>query len=110
MKTVMAASLEERVFTVLLFFTLAESSYTIVQFDTGLLLYPILITSIIMMVALISYRGEKVTEVLFHTVPIIGKTENAEQKEEFKKRMEENTQIRDFDGFSNRGSDVEDID
>jgi Kef-type K+ transport system membrane component KefB len=91
--------------TVLLFFTLAESSNQIEQFDAGLLLYPILITSIIMMVALIVYRGEKVTDVLFHTVPILGKTNDPEKLEEFKKRMEQNTQRQDFDGFSNRDDD-----
>lgn len=94
--------------TVLLFFTLAESSSQIEQFDAGLLLYPILITSIIMMVALISYRGEKVTDVLFHTVPILGKTNDPDQKEEFKKRMEQNTQRQDFDGFSHRGDNTDD--
>ncbi|PWL32864.1 MAG: sodium:proton exchanger [Fluviicola sp. XM-24bin1] len=93
--------------TVLLFFTLAESSSQIEQFDAGLLLYPILITSIIMMVALISYRGEKVTDVLFHTVPILGKTNDPDQKEEFKKRMEQNTQRQDFDGFSHRGDNTD---
>ncbi|XOV66008.1 MAG: cation:proton antiporter [Fluviicola sp.] len=93
--------------TVLLFFTLAESSNQIEQFDAGLLLYPILITSIIMMVALILYRGEKVTDVLFHTVPILGKTNDPEQLEEFKKRMEQNTQRQDFDGFSSRDDDKE---
>lgn len=87
--------------TVLLFFALAEGSNQIEQFDTGLLLYPILISSIIMMIALISYRGEKVTDVLFHTVPIINTKEDAEMKEELIKRMEENTQRQDFDGFSN---------
>lgn len=86
--------------TVLLFFVLAESSTTIEQFDTGLLLYPILITSIIMMIALISYRGEKVTEVLFHTVPILNTISDSDKKEEMKKRMEENTENQDFDGFS----------
>lgn len=87
--------------TVLLFFTLEESS-SAVAFDAGLLLYPILISSIIMMIALILYRGEKVTDVLFHTVPILNKNNTAEQKKEFKRRMERNTQRQDFDGFSNR--------
>ncbi len=85
--------------TVLLFFVLEESSSRIGEFDTGLLLYPILITSIIMMIALISYRGEKVSEVLFHTVPILNNTSDPELKEELKKRMEENTERQDFDGF-----------
>jgi len=91
--------------TVLLFFALAESSNQIEQFDTGLLLYPILITSIIMMIALILYRGEKVTDVLFHTVPFLDHTNDPKKKEEYKKRMEENTQFQDFDGFSHESRD-----
>ena len=85
--------------TVLLFFTLAESNSRIEQFDTGLLLYPILITSIIMMIALIMNRGEKVTDVLFHTVPILKNSQDPEVSEELKKRMQENTERQDFDGF-----------
>ena len=81
--------------TVLLFFVLKESSIKIEAFDMGLLLYPILITSIIMMISLISYKGDKVKDVLFHKMPLI-KTEN---KEEMEKRMEENTERHDFDGF-----------
>jgi hypothetical protein len=95
--------------TVLLFFTLDESSFKIQEFDAGLLLYPILISSIIMMIALISYRGEKVTDVLFHTVPILNKNNSPEQKEEFKRRMEQNTQRQDFDGFSNRLDTKDDL-
>lgn len=84
--------------TVLLFFVLAEGTAKIEEFDTGLLLYPILITSLIMMVSLILYRGEKVTDVLFHTVPIL-KNSDPEIQEELKKRMAENTETQDFDGF-----------
>jgi len=83
--------------TVLLFFVVAEGNSTIQNFDTGLLLYPILITSLIMMVSLIVYRGEKVKDVLFHTVPLINS--DPEMKEEIQKRMEENAEIQDFDGF-----------
>lgn len=93
--------------TVLLFFTLEESSVRVSEFDTGLLLYPILITSIIMMVALISYRGEKVTDVLFHSVPILNKMSDPERKEELEKRIEANTELQDFDGFSHRDEDDE---
>jgi len=66
--------------TVLLFFVVAKNdSFTIENFDTGLLLYPILITSMIMMVALITYRGEKVTDVLFQKLPL--RKNNKEDKE-----------------------------
>jgi Kef-type K+ transport system membrane component KefB len=85
--------------TVLLFFVLLKSDTIIEKFDTGLLLYPILITSLIMMIALILNRGEKVTEVLFHTVPLGHKADDPEKKEEYRKRMNENTQCQDFDGF-----------
>jgi NhaP-type Na+/H+ or K+/H+ antiporter len=82
--------------TVLLFFVLMKSdSINIPDFDTGLLLYPILITSIIMMVALISYKGEKVKDVLFHKMPLI-KTADSEEMD---KRIEDNTEGQDFDGF-----------
>ena len=81
--------------TVLLFFVLAKSSLNIADFDAGLLLYPILITSIIMMIGLISYRGEKVKDVLFVKLPIL----KSETDEEMEHRMEENTEKQDFDGF-----------
>ena len=83
--------------TVLLFFVLAKnSSIHIDAFDSGLLLYPILITSIIMMISLISYKGEKIKDVLFHKVPLINKNSDPE---EFDARMKENTEKQDFDGF-----------
>ena len=79
--------------TVLLFFVLMKNdTYQIANFDTGLLLYPILITSLIMMVALITYRKEKFTDLL-PTLPMGKKSaENAEQ-------IDENTETQDFDGF-----------
>jgi len=82
--------------TVLLFFVLAkEASIDIPEFDPGLLLYPILITSIIMMISLISYRGEKIKDVLFHKVPLI----KTDRSEELDTRIKENTEKQDFDGF-----------
>lgn len=86
--------------TVLLFFVLAKyEGAGIKNFDTGLLLYPILITSLIMMVALIMNRGEKVTDVLFHNLPLVKTTKDPEKVEEFKNRIERNTEGQDFDGF-----------
>ncbi len=83
--------------TVLLFFVLAKNdAINIPAFDTGLLLYPILISSIIMMIALISHRGEKVKDILFHKLPLV-KTEGS--KEELEERMRQNTEKHDFDGF-----------
>lgn len=82
--------------TVLLFFVLLKSDHIhIPEFDTGLLLYPILITSIIMMFALISYRGEKVSEVIFR----LGQKKDDESEEEYQRRIQHNTEQQDFDGF-----------
>lgn len=78
--------------TVLLFFVLLKNdSVNIPNFDTGLLLYPILITSIVMMVALITYKGEKFTDVLFRT----GGGEDVDYSE----RAEHNTEEQDINGF-----------
>jgi Kef-type K+ transport system membrane component KefB len=86
--------------TVLLFFVLAKyDGVKIDNFDTGLLLYPILITSLIMMVALILNRGEKVTDVLFHSIPLINSSTDPKKKAEIKDRIERNTEGQDFDGF-----------
>ena len=68
--------------TVLLFFVLIKSdNVTIPNFDTGLLLYPILITSIIMMFALISHRGEKVTDVIMKNISLIRDKGESETQE-----------------------------
>jgi len=81
--------------TVLLFFVLMKNeTLNIPNFDTGLLLYPILITSIIMMIALILYRGDKVTDLL-PRIPL-GKKSISDEHDQ---RMDENTQRMDFDGF-----------
>ena len=86
--------------TVLLYFTLLKSeTINIPNFDTGLLLYPILITSIIMMIALISYRGDKVKDILFPNIPLIKSSDSKEVKEELRRRVAENTEKQDFDGF-----------
>ena len=69
------------------------------NFDTGLLLYPILISSLVMMIALILNRGEKVTDVLFHSIPLINSSTDPEKKAEIKKRIQKNTEGQDFDGF-----------
>lgn len=84
--------------TVLLFFVLAKSELNIQAFDSGLLLYPILITSIIMMIALISYRGEKVSDVLFAKLPLVKGKEGGDD-DEMNERIESNTEKQDFDGF-----------
>jgi len=53
-----------------------------------------------MMIALITYRKEKVTDVLFHSIPgVKTKSTRGSKKEEYKKRSELNTENQDFDGF-----------
>jgi hypothetical protein len=87
--------------TVLLFFViLKDSRVNIPGFDPGLLLYPIIITSIIMTIGLITHQGEKVASVLFHKLPRV-KTETDEEdmNEIYRKRIQENVEKKDFDGF-----------
>ncbi|MDG1346092.1 MAG: cation:proton antiporter [Crocinitomicaceae bacterium] len=86
--------------TVLLFFViLKDERLNIPGFDAGLLLYPIIITSIIMTIGLITHRGEKVRDVLFHRLPLVKTGNGDEMNDIYKKRMEENVEQRDFDGF-----------
>lgn len=87
--------------TVLLFFViLKDPRVNIPNFDPGLLLYPIIITSVIMTIGLITYRGEKVKDVLFYKLPLV-KTDTDENgiNEVYEKRIQENVEQRDFDGF-----------
>jgi len=87
--------------TVLLFFViLKDERINIPGFDTGLLLYPIIITSIIMTIGLIMHQGEKVTDVLFNRLPHV-KTDSKDEdmNEIYRKRIEDNVENRDFDGF-----------
>jgi NhaP-type Na+/H+ or K+/H+ antiporter len=87
--------------TVLLFFViLKDERINIPGFDAGLLLYPILITSIVMTVGLITHQGEKVADVLFNRLPNVNSgSEGEDMNEIYKKRIEENVEQRDFDGF-----------
>ena len=88
--------------TILLFFVLTNGEqYVIENFDTGLLLYPILITSIVMTISLISYRGEKVTDVLLPQIALINKKDKGrkEKSEEILERRIKNVESQDFDGF-----------
>ncbi len=87
--------------TVLLFFVLLKDErVNIPGFDAGLLLYPIIITSIVMTIGLITHQGEKVKDVLFHKLPLVKTDSDKEDMNEiYKKRMQENVEKRDFDGF-----------
>jgi Kef-type K+ transport system membrane component KefB len=87
--------------TVLLFFVVLKNpSISIPGFDPGLLLYPILITSLIMTIALIMYRGERVKDVFFHQLPLVKTGSGKDELNEiYKKRIAENVEKSDFDGF-----------
>ncbi len=81
--------------TVLLFFViLKDERLNIPGFDAGLLLYPIIITSIIMTIGLITHRGEKVRDVLFHRLPLVKTGNGDDMNDIYKKRMEENVEQR----------------
>ncbi len=87
--------------TILLFFVIAgHQSHIIEEFDPGILLFVILISSLIMSVALITYRGEKVADVLMPQIPIkiINKDKDSKEKKEYMKdRIEQNVENQNFD-------------
>jgi hypothetical protein len=87
--------------TVLLFFViLKDDRVDIPGFDPGLLLYPIIITSVVMTIGLIMHRGEKVKDVLFYKLPLVKTEKDGEGMNDiYKKRIDENVEKRDFDGF-----------
>lgn len=87
--------------TVLLFFViLKDPRVNIPGFDPGLLLYPIIITSIIMTIGLITHQGEKVKDVLFNKLPLVKTdTDGKDMNDIYNQRMRENVEKRDFDGF-----------
>lgn len=56
--------------TVLLYFALLKTpQFKIPGFDPGLLLYPILITSLIMTIGLLTHKGQKVSDALLSQLP-----------------------------------------
>ena len=84
--------------TVLLYFVILKDPRVNIQgFDPGLLLYPIIITSIIMTIGLIAHRGEKVKDVLFHKLPLV-KTDNAKEgmNDIYQKRINDNVEKKEF--------------
>ncbi len=81
--------------TLLLFFILAKNdAIDIPAFVPGLLLYPIIITSILMMISLILHRGETVKDVLLRKSPI-----SSDDDETMDERINENTERQNFNGF-----------
>ncbi len=87
--------------TVLLFFVLLQDqreSVKIAAFDSGLLLYPIIITSFVMTIGLITHRGDRVKDVLFPKLPLV-RAGDEDMNDIYEKRMEENVENKDSDGF-----------
>lgn len=63
--------------TILLYFSILKNpAFTIPEFDAGLLLYPILITSLIMTVGLLTHKGKKVSDALVSQLPGFNLTDN----------------------------------
>jgi Kef-type K+ transport system membrane component KefB len=86
--------------TILLFFVIestlnddGKQLFHIDGFEPGILLFCIIITSVIMTIALISYRGEKVKDVLFGQIPGIKKDKNDDGiNDEFEERIRHNVE------------------
>lgn len=87
--------------TILLFFVIgAHPNYVIKDFNPGILLFVILISSLVMTYALIRYRGEKVSEVLLSQLPNrkVDK-DNDGISDEYQDEMEDNVEKQDFNNF-----------
>jgi Sodium/hydrogen exchanger family len=87
--------------TILLFFVIgAHPEYAIKDFNPGILLFVILISSIVMTWALIRYRGEKVADVLLSQLP--GRKEDKDGDgldDDSEDNMESNVEKQDFNNF-----------
>lgn len=86
--------------TILLFFVISgHSEFEIPKFDAGILLFVILITSVIMTVALITYRGENVREVLLGSLPKIKVDKDNDGKDDTQEIIDHNVEEQDFNPF-----------
>lgn len=86
--------------TILLFFVISgHPEFEIEEFNTGILLFVILITSIVMTVALITYRGENVREVLLGSLPKIKVDKNNDGKDDTQEIIDHNVEEQDFNPF-----------
>lgn len=95
--------------TILLFFVISgHPEFVIDKFDPGILLFVILISSIVMTVALITYRGDNVREVLLGQLPKIKRNKNedgTDEEDDFEDDspediIERNVEGQDFNSFS----------
>jgi len=85
--------------TILLFFVIVgHDEHIIKEFDSGILLFVIIITSLIMSVALITYRGEKVKDVLMPHLNFKKKQDENDDgvDDRFEDRIEDNVENQNF--------------
>lgn len=87
--------------TILLFFVISgHPDLTLANFDAGILLFVILISSIVMTVALITYRGQNVREVLLGQLPKIKIDKDEDSKDDTQEIIDRNVEKQDFNHFS----------
>jgi hypothetical protein len=88
--------------TILLFFVISgHPDLVLDNFDAGILLFVILISSLVMTVALITYRGENVRDVLLGQLPKIKTDADGDGiDDETEKTIEHNVEEQDFNPFS----------
>ena len=87
--------------TILLFFAIEEKDYLRLEnFDEGILLFVIIISSFIMTWALIKYNGGKVKDVLLAQMPSLKVDKNNDgQNDEFEDVVDHNVEEQDFNSF-----------
>jgi len=86
--------------TILLFFVISgHEEFKIEEFDTGILLFVILISSIIMTIALIVYRGEKVSKALLGQLPKLKVDNDENGTDDLQDRIDHNVEDQDFNPF-----------
>jgi hypothetical protein len=87
--------------TILLFFVISgHPDLVLDNFDAGILLFVILISSIIMTIALITYRGENVRDVLLGQLPKIKTDKDGDGKDDTQETIDHNVEEQDFNPFS----------
>ena len=86
--------------TILLFFVVtSHKEFVIENFDAGILLFVVLISSIIMTIALIAHRGENVREVLLGQLPKIKIDKNKNGVDDRQDRINDNVESQDYNQF-----------
>ena len=85
--------------TVLLFNLIPKDEYEIPNFDSGIILYVILITSIVMTVALIKSKGKKVSDVLLKDMNFNYLEDNMEEdlEDEIQEFHEESSELQELE-------------